>query len=395
MKGIVEQYARGEFNVERPDIDISIAKLELAVEAGSIFQGTFKVVSKNDVPIKLMVYDSRYLFDFKSHTFVGRRNTVAFSFDARGIEEGKSFKGHINIITDGGEYKIPYSVEVVPPYVLVEDKRIEDLFQFATFAEEHWDIAVQIFDSPEFVRTFLGDDAIIKGVYESLKKSLSINQAMEEFLVYTHKKRVLTLTAKQRELLIEVPDELVRATISVNKNTWGYTHTYITSDSDFLIPEATRITGQDFTGNNYELNFLIDPTKIPEGVSAGYIHFNNTLQNISVKVSIKKPEVQRTEPKNRHVNFMIKKGHEALAKAYIDFRTDKMALADYTKRSTEALETLVKYRPEDNIYRLGLLHMKLLEGTGICSYRCRCRSERSRQHGEVLLQLSESTSDKG
>ena len=59
---------------------------------------------------------------------------------------------------------------------------------------------------------------------------------------------------------------------------------------------------------------------------------------------------------------MIKKGHEALAKAYIDFRTDKMSLADYTKRSTEALETLVKYRPEDNIYRLGLLHMKLLEG---------------------------------
>lgn len=101
---------------------------------------------------------------------------------------------------------------------------------------------------------------------------------MEEFLVYTHKKRVLTLTAKQRELLIEMPDELVRATISVNKNTWGYTHTYITSDSDFLIPEATRITGQDFTGNNYELNFLIDPTKIPEGVSAGYIHFNNTAE---------------------------------------------------------------------------------------------------------------------
>ena len=30
MKGIVEQYARGEFNVERPDIDISIAKLEPA-----------------------------------------------------------------------------------------------------------------------------------------------------------------------------------------------------------------------------------------------------------------------------------------------------------------------------------------------------------------------------
>lgn len=362
MKGIVEQYARGEFNVERPDIEISITKLELAVEAGSVYNGTFKVVSKNDVPIKLMVYDSRYLFDFKSHTFVGRRNTVAFSFDASGIEHGKSFKGHINIITDGGEFKIPYSVEIVSPYILAGDKRIEDLFQFAMYAEENWNDALMIFDSKEFVRTFLMEDAVIKGVYDSLKQSLSMNQAMEEFLVYTHKKRVLTLTAKQREIMVEMPDELVRATIAVNKNTWGYTHTYITSDCDFLIPEASRITGQDFIGNNYNLNFLIDPAKIPEGVSSGYIHLKNTLQNISVKVSIKKPAVQRTEPKNRHVNFMIKKGHEALAKAYIDFRTDKMSLPEYTKRSSDALETLVKYRPENNIYRLGQLHMKLLEG---------------------------------
>ncbi len=155
MKGIVEQYARGEFNVERPDIEISITKLELAVEAGSVYNGTFKVVSKNDVPIKLMVYDSRYLFDFKSHTFVGRRNTVAFSFDASGIEHGQSFKGHINIITDGGEFKIPYSVEIVSPYILAGDKRIEDLFQFAMYAEENWNDALTIFDSKEFVRTFL------------------------------------------------------------------------------------------------------------------------------------------------------------------------------------------------------------------------------------------------
>ena len=39
-----------------------------------------------------------------------------------------------------------------------------------------------------------------------------------------------------------------------------------------------------------------------------------------------------------------------------------MSLPEYTKRSSDALETLVKYRPENNIYRLGQLHMKLLEG---------------------------------
>ena len=362
MKGIVEQYAKGEFNVERPDVCISISKLTLTVESGSVYNGTFKVSSSNNVPIKLMVYDSRYLFDFENHTFIGKKNTVAFSFDATGIEQGKNFKGHINIITDGGEYKIPYSVEIVAPYIMVENHRIEDLFQFASYAEENWEGAIKIFGSEEFVRTFLRDDDIVKGVYDSLNLSLSINQAMEEFLVYTHKKRVLTLTAKQKEIMVEMPDELVRATVSINKNTWGYTSTYITSDSDFLIPETNRITGQDFVGNNFNLDFLIDPEKIPEGVSAGYINFQNTLQSINVKVSIKKPVVQRVTPKNRHNNFMIKKSNEILLESYIDFRTDKILLHEYTKKSAKALETLIKYRPEDNIYRLGLLHMKLLDG---------------------------------
>lgn len=362
MKGIVEQYAKGEFNVERPDIDISVAKLELTIETGSVYNGAFKVVSANDVPVKLMVYDSRYLFDFKNHTFVGKKNTVAFSFDASGIEQGKSFKGHINIITDGGEYKIPYSVEIAAPYIMVDDRRIEDLFQFAAYAEENWEGAIKIFGSEEFVRTFLRDDDIVKGVYDSLNLSLSINQAMEEFLVYTHKKRVLTLTSKQKEIMVEMPDELVRATIVINKNTWGYTNTYITSDCDFLIPETKRITGQDFVGNNYNLDFLIDPDKIPNGVSAGYISFKNTLQNISVKVSIKKPVTKRVAPKNRHTNFMIKKSQETLVHAYIDFRTDKMPLHEYTKISIDALDTIIKYNPEENIYRLGLLHMKLLDG---------------------------------
>ncbi len=362
MKGIVEQYAKGEFNVERPDVSISTDKLTLMVEQGSVYNGTFNVISTNDVPIKLMVYDSRYLFDFKDHTFIGKKNTVAFSFDASGIEQGKNFKGHINIITDGGEYRIPYSVEIVAPYIMADDRRIEDLFQFAAYAEENWEGAIRIFGSEEFVRTFLNDDDMVKGVYDSLNLSLSINQAMEEFLVYTHKKRVLTLTAKQKEIMVEMPDELVRATISINKNTWGYTSTYITSDSDFLIPETSRITGQDFVGNNFDLDFLIDPEKIPEGVSAGYINFRNTLQNMNVKVSIKKPVVQRVTPKNRHNNFMIKKGHQILLESYIDFRTDKITLPEYTKRSSQALETIIKYKPEDNIYRLGLLHMKLLDG---------------------------------
>ncbi len=362
MKGIVEQYAKGEFNVVRPEVNISVDKINLSVEAGTVHTGSFRVTTGNDVPIKFMAYDSRYILDFQNHTYVGKKKEVFYAFDATGYEPGKSFKGHINIITDGGEFKLPYVVDVTAPFVTAGDKRMEDLFQFASYAEENFEGAMKLFDSPDFVRAFLQNDPVAKGVYDTLKNSASRGQAMEEFLVFTHKKRVLTLTAKQKEITIEMPDEMVRGTISINKNTWGYTHTYITSDCEFLIPESTRILTKDFIGNNFDLDFLIDPDKIPEGATTGYIYFTNALQKISVKINIRKPITAKATPKNRHANFMVKKGKEALLKAYIDFRTDKLELSEYTERSRKAIETIIRYRPEESIFRLGLLHMKLLEG---------------------------------
>ena len=51
MKAIVEQYAKGEFRVERPLVDISQECFKLNIEAGTTYEGSFIVESKNDVPI--------------------------------------------------------------------------------------------------------------------------------------------------------------------------------------------------------------------------------------------------------------------------------------------------------------------------------------------------------
>ena len=363
MKSIVEQYARGEFDVLRPKVEISITKLELNIESGTVYTGEFTVRTLNDIPVKLMVYDSHYIINFDSHTFVGKKNKIKYSFDARGLERGKVYKGNINVITDGGEFRLPYAIEIIPPYIEVaEDRKLFDLFQFAQFAETNWDKAIKIFDSEDFVRTFLNNDEKAKRVYESLNLSLSINQAMEEFLVYMHKKRALTLTVSQKEINVELPEEIVRASLMINKNTWGYTHTKVSADCDFLIPEKTRIKAADFIGNNCRLDFLIDPEKIPEGVNAGYINISNTYQVISIKVGIARPARTKVNPKTSHDRFIFKKNQEKLIESYIDFRTDKISLYEYTKASSDALNVMLTYKPEDNMYRLGLLHMHLLNG---------------------------------
>ena len=58
MKEKVEQYAKGEFNVNRPKVVISTDHLQLNIEAGSVYQGTIETHAENDRRIKGMIYDN-------------------------------------------------------------------------------------------------------------------------------------------------------------------------------------------------------------------------------------------------------------------------------------------------------------------------------------------------
>ena len=108
MKAIVEHYAKGEFQVDRPEVSISEKFLKLNIESGTMYEGVFTVSSTNNHVIKAMVYDSRYMLRFNQHTFIAKKFDVGFTFDATCLEAGKNYKGHISVITDGGEFKIMY-----------------------------------------------------------------------------------------------------------------------------------------------------------------------------------------------------------------------------------------------------------------------------------------------
>ena len=91
MKAIVEQYAKGGFYIDRPEVYISKQNFKLNIEAGTTYEGSFLVESRNRHPIKGMVYDSRYLLRFESHSFISRKFEVRYSFDATCLEAGQHF----------------------------------------------------------------------------------------------------------------------------------------------------------------------------------------------------------------------------------------------------------------------------------------------------------------
>ena len=362
MKAIVEQYAKGEFRVERPLVAISEQSFKLNIEAGTTFEGSFNVESRNDIPIKGMVYDSRYLLRFETHSFVSRRFEVKFSFNATCLEAGQTFRGHINVITDGGEFRIPYDISIVQPYVKYKDDKIDDLFKFAALAEKSWKEAVRLFTTGEFRRTFIDNDNHTRQIYESLLASRSVDQAMEEFLVMVHKKRTVTLSVSRSEIDTQMPDETTQITIEINKNTWGYTLSEISSNAEFIIPGKKVVTEEDFTGNICFLPVYISPEHVPEGENRGSIIIENIYQRLEVDIHLNKPVKDRPDRENSSKRHLLKQSNIKLTQAYLDFRMERISLNEYVSSSIDALKTLVELEPEEDLYRLGIMHMNILAG---------------------------------
>ena len=362
MKAIVEQYAKGQFKIDRPLVSISENEFSINIEAGTIYEGQFQVESLNDYPIKGMVYDSRYVLRFEDHSFISRNFTVKYSFDATCLEAGQNFRGHINVITDGGEFRLPYDISIVQPCVKHHDEKIDDLFKFASLAERNWNDAARLFVNDDFRRTFIDKENILKKTYESLLESRSVNQAMEEFLVLVSKKRTVTLSVPKAKIDIAMPTETESINIDISKNTWGYTFSEIRSDSEFIIPSKKTISAKDFNGNICSLKVFISPEHVPEGENSGKLIIENIYQRIEVDIHLAKPLTARPNQDIRRRNRDYKRNRTMLTRTYLDFRMDRMSLDEYISKNLEALQILNELEPEEDMYRLAIMHMNILSG---------------------------------
>ena len=364
MKAIVEQYAKGQFKIDRPEVYISEQNFKINIEAGTVYEGQFSIESRNNYPIKGMVYDSRYMLRFEDHSFISRNFTVKYTFDATCLEAGQNFRGHINVITDGGEWRLPYDISIVPSCVKYHDEKIDDLFKFASLAERNWNDAARLFVNDDFRRTFIDKETLIKKMYESLLESRSVNQAMEEFLVLVSKKRTVTLSVSKPKIDIDMPRETESITVDISKNTWGYTFSEIYSDSEFIIPSKKTISAKDFSGNVCSLKVYISPEHVPDGENSGKLIIENIYQRIEVEVHLAKPLSVRSNTEYRMRLQDYKKSRSTITRAYIDFRMDRISLDEYISKNIEALGKLNDLEPEEDLYRLGIMHMNILAGDG-------------------------------
>lgn len=364
MKSKVEQYAKGDFYVEYPAVSISKSYLQLKIEAGSVYTGEIAVSSDNDIPMKMMVYDDAYLLCLEEHSLIGRKGVIRFTFDSTRRKRGNVYEGAIHVIGNGLEKVIPYNIEVVAPFIDADGVALEDLMKFSAVAEEDWGKALGIFYSEEFPHTLLTGNQDYLEAYRSLNDSLNKNQALEEFLVYIHKKRALNLQVEHSRFQFSFPKMREEHELILRKNTWGYCRMAVRSDAKFISVHQTVICSTDFEGDVGKLDYSIDPEFLNENESVtGHIILENTYKKIVVDISIKKPEEEpRVLVHKNHDRRLKKKEMAALIHNYLNYRMGKLSLQDFADKIRDSLNQLIYFEPDAGVYKLGLLHMNILVG---------------------------------
>lgn len=357
MKEKIEQLAKGNFKYEQPKLLLSEEFIHISVETGSTYQGSFTISNDEGSKMKGVLYSSFRLLHLETDKFVGEKTNIRYHFVADYLNAGEEFHEEINVITNCGEIKIPVTIIVEAPYFETSLGKIKDLFQFANLAKADWAEAKQVFKSDKFGKIIQYYDKQYLPLYQSLVKSSSISQALDEFLVATHKKIAIVIGVNKTSLSYDAGPYNFMDKITLSKEGWGYTEIRMISMVPFIELERKMVWSDNFINGQFEVNFVIKTEGMKQGRHTGIIRIETASQIIDVQVCVTCHRSQFNERINdlKHKQITI-----AMMKNYLNFRVNRIPSSKYVSEAESLLLRQLNMKYEGKELQLYQLHLQLI-----------------------------------
>ncbi|MDE7246914.1 MAG: hypothetical protein K2N43_03405, partial [Lachnospiraceae bacterium] len=268
---VVDEILDGKFHVEDGSLEFSCPRVTLSLQADTACEGSFFVYGPEGALTEGEVSASDLRMECVSTRFGGSEDEIFYRFHATGMEAGEEVSGSFHIVSNRGEYYLPFEVKVLSDEITSSMGEIRNLFHFTNLARESWEEAVKLFYDPGFKKVFSGHDRQYYAAYKGLSAVQGNEHNMEEFLLEIHKKKPVEYIPEEREIKIEDPIESVRYALVINRNGWGYTRLRIKAEGDFIKLPAETVNDDAFLGNMYRLYYDIDLEKLHNGYNYGEI----------------------------------------------------------------------------------------------------------------------------
>lgn len=318
------RYLDGDFDYVGGSLIFSCTKIEIMLQKGEIADGIFTIEEQSGKEAEGDIFSSHIRMSCSHEHFSGSQLQIEYRFDSEGMEAGDVVKGNFSIVSDCGEYAIPYVIMIQYDYMETSLGNIKNLFHFTNLAKSNWEEAVKVYTKSSFVDILTGNDSKYKTLYYGLREQGDKNRNLEEFLIGINKKQKIEYLAERDSFKFDNPEGIFSQVIKIERNGWGYTSLDVKIDGDFLNIEKKHLSDNDFLGNTCHFVLYVDGDKLHEGKNFGKLIFYHLYGKFEVVILVNQNTRGRslTGHKKKSLNYSI-------TRYFLDFRMKKINLSKW------------------------------------------------------------------
>ncbi len=310
----------------KPEIELSNLYIHLSVEAGTSYDGSFHIYSRNGQELSGKVLSTNDKIVVERKELSGTECEIPFYFKGKKGIPGEEHYGDFLLITNGGEFNIPYCVTIVAKKMRVQDKVLSSLAEFGRFAKEHWEKAKEAFFTKEFHDVFLEDKEELHELYHNLLKGQSKDVILDNFLMEAVGKEPAVLSVEEETLSLWEG----KGKVTLQLHGWGYLEGHIYGKQGKLhLPKK-----------NFQISDFDEEKKLTLSIGLREGCWDDILVVETVYQSLEIPVKAVTRGKSHPLSLPShkKEGFPVLLRSYVDFRTGKISLEEYIKQSVDGMK---------------------------------------------------------
>lgn len=323
MKKRINELLKEQFTYEVLPLQLSETEICAQVRENERFRAKIKLEGAQGNLIHGFVSGGNIRVKVTPELFTGRKQTIIFEADTKGLHDGDILEGALLIGTTVGEYRVPYHIEILSTGKGKEKTENDTPEAFAALAREDFAQAYMRFVDPEFREQtrYWGDHAY--ALYEGILGQPLSYHSLEQFLVGMRLKEPVTLHLSGDHVLLQRPEEDVREELLLIKDTWGFAPVSVSCDADFLTIERPRFTTEEFTGSVFSLGFIVHREKLHAGRNFACITVRTEMREITCKVEVRGRSASMS-------TFYQMQEILKMMDAYIGWRSGRIGLSEWS-----------------------------------------------------------------
>ena len=279
--------ARGHIDYGKSALIVSSNAIQMPVGAGTVEKGSFELTNSAGLTaMKGLVRSTDSRVRVWDDRFVSGTVKIRFEVNAQFEEPDSAIEGEFQIISSCGEHSVPFRFDIVNT-AADHASGIETPDDLARLAEEDEAAAFSLFTSPGFIHLPFMKNGNYRVLYSGLIGGAGKRAAMEEFLTGIGVKERVHLSVNTGPRSYVMTNGAIADSITVTRSTWGYVSLDVRSDGEFLVPEKTSYTNNDFEGDLLNIRYRVDPKALHAGKNFARLKIDTAEKSFVMDVEVR------------------------------------------------------------------------------------------------------------